>query len=819
CVSLSNVIFNNVRSISEGAFYNCTALTYIGKNVEGSVVMTTTLTSLSDKAFFGCTNLKSIDLTNIKSLGTSVFEECYSLAEVTLPQTITVIPAKTFKNNSALSKIVIHNGITDIQEEAFYGCISLLEVYNLTQSPRLNIEKGEKTYGYVAYYAIMIYSSLDEESKIINVDQYFNFAEIDNELYLVAYTGTKTVFEDGDLISPSKVLIDGVAKYSTYKLLGAFSRNTQIVKVTIPTYVTEIGDLTFYNCTSLENITIVGTINQIGKSAFVNCTSLKDFKTLQGDSGFNAVNKIGERAFENCSKLSNLDFGTTLQEIGDYAFTNYANSDVKTLSLPTSLKVLGEGAFMGCVYFTNVEILSENLTQISDYAFANCSNLTKITYSDSIEKIGDYAFDGCSRLKQTEFTNQITEIGAFAFNNCSALLEVVLPTELSKIGESAFANCINLQSVVIYGKLLEVSNGVFTNCTALTDITITEGVETLGNNVFENCYSLGVNGTITIPNSVTKIGEGVFLNCSAITSIHISNAITEIPNNAFNGCESLVKMTFDTEVQTLNDENIINIPTNVTVIGNSAFLECDEITKIVLPSKLVTIGSEAFKKCSKVSAIEFPSTLETIGASAFSDCNLIETITIPESLKTIEEKAFYNLYNLKTINYNAVEVNDFDDEYNVFGNAGYVSENIVLNIGATVKVIPNYFFAGVTSTNLKKVTVAENSTLQKIGDYAFLNNLNLAEFDVLSTIKIIGTGAFSNTGIVSFTIPTTVMQMGTGVFENCYSLKTVEMLASIVGVPNRTFYNCSNLETITMSLNYTYIGEYAFYNCAKLEGE
>ena len=820
CVSLSNAIFENVRQLGEGAFYNCSALSYIGKEVDGKVVMTTTLTSLSSKAFFGCSSLKSIDLTNIKSLGKSVFEECVSLEEVKLPQTLTVIPEKTFKNNSSLKKIIIHNGITDIKEEAFYGCIGLLEVYNLTQSPtRLNIEKGEKTYGYVAYYAIMIYNSLDEESRIINVDQYFNFAEIDNELYLVAYTGSKTVFEDGDLVSPTKVLIDGIVKYSTYKLLGTFSRNTEIIKVTIPSYVTEIGDLTFYNCSSLENVTLVNSITKVGKSAFAYCSSLKDFKTSQGDSGFTRVTAVEERAFEGCSKLANLDFGTTIESIGDYAFTNFTNPEIKTLNLPTNLTSLGEGAFMGCVYFTTINILSENLTEISDYAFSNCSNLTTITYSDSIEKIGNYAFDGCSRLKQTQFNNTITEIGAYAFNNCSSILTLVLPTELEVIGENAFANCINLQTAVVYGKLKEIANNVFINCTGLTDITINEGVEAIGNNVFENCKSLGVNGTIVIPNSVTIIGEGVFLNCSTITSINISNAITEIPKNAFNGCESLVSMTFDEDVQSQNAENIIKIPNNVLVIGDAAFLDCDKITKVILPSKLVTIGDEAFKKCSKLSALELPNTLQTIGASAFSDCNLIESLTIPQSVTQIKEKAFYNLYNLKTLNYNAEEVADFTDEYDVFGNAGYVTENIVLNIGANVKVIPNYFFGSKTYSNLKKVTVAQNSVLQEIGEYAFYNCSNLAEFDVLNTIKIIGTGAFSNSGITTFNVPTTVMQMGQRVFENCEDLTSVTMYASIVGVPDYTFYNCSNLSAIELADNYTYIGQYAFYNCAKLETE
>ena len=69
---------------------------------------------------------------------------------------------------------------------------------------------------------------------------------------------------------------------------------------------------------------------------------------------------------------------------------------VTELSLPTALTVIEEGAFEG-VPATCVTIPS-SVTEIGDYAFANCRFLTEITVPDSVTSIGDHVFSGSPRV-------------------------------------------------------------------------------------------------------------------------------------------------------------------------------------------------------------------------------------------------------------------------------------------------------------------------------------------------------------------------------------------------------------------------------------
>ena len=64
------------------------------------------------------------------------------------------------------------------------------------------------------------------------------------------------------------------------------------------------------------------------------------------------------------------------------------------------------------------------VTEISDFAFAGCDNLTSITIPDGVAEIGDKAFYNCSSLTTMAIPYSVTDIGARAFGNCSGLREV-----------------------------------------------------------------------------------------------------------------------------------------------------------------------------------------------------------------------------------------------------------------------------------------------------------------------------------------------------------------------------------------------------------
>lgn len=89
--------------------------------------------------------------------------------------------------------------------------------------------------------------------------------------------------------------------------------NTKLTDVTIPGNVKEMGPMAFYGCNSLERVTVKA--ENISERAFAKCVNLN---ALELDN----VKTIGNSAFDNCSKLTTLSLPTSLKQIGEYAFDN-----------------------------------------------------------------------------------------------------------------------------------------------------------------------------------------------------------------------------------------------------------------------------------------------------------------------------------------------------------------------------------------------------------------------------------------------------------------------------------------------------------------
>ncbi len=129
--------------------------------------------------------------------------------------------------------------------------------------------------------------------------------------------------------------------------------------------------------------------------------------------------------------------------IGSNAFRNLYLADV---SIPTSVKVIGDGAFYGCIYLGDVYIPS-SVSVIGDSAFCGCSSLVRISIPDGVTAIGNSAFCGCAALSDIVIPENVTSIGDFAFLGCSSLESIVIPKNVKSIGANAFENCRSLTGV------------------------------------------------------------------------------------------------------------------------------------------------------------------------------------------------------------------------------------------------------------------------------------------------------------------------------------------------------------------------------------
>ena len=157
------------------------------------------------------------------------------------------------------------------------------------------------------------------------------------------------------------------------------------------------------------------------------------------------VTDIGDYAFWTCKALTNINLPDSITTIGQSAF---AYSNLESISIPKLVTIINPSTFNNCNKLNSVT-MTNNVTEIGNFAFVRCESLTNINLPDSITTIGISAFSGCNKLKNVTMGNNVTEIGDFAFTSCEALTNITLPDSITTIGQYVFLETKNLTNVFI----------------------------------------------------------------------------------------------------------------------------------------------------------------------------------------------------------------------------------------------------------------------------------------------------------------------------------------------------------------------------------
>jgi len=83
----------------------------------------------------------------------------------------------------------------------------------------------------------------------------------------------------------------------------------------------------------------------------------------------------------------------------------------------------------------------------------------------------------------------------------------------------------------------------------------------------------------------------------------------------------------------------VQIPNSVTMIGEAAFADAEQLTDITLPLGLTAVSRYMLAGTS-LSNIVLPEGVRDIGEGAFEDCSLLHTVFLPYTLETIGDRAF-----------------------------------------------------------------------------------------------------------------------------------------------------------------------------------
>ena len=363
-----------VTSIGKLAFNNCRSLT--------EIIIPESVTIIDEYAFYSCESLTEIIIPDgVTTIGSYAFAFCRSLTKINIPRNITIMGSYAFEDCDKLTEVIISEGSTFIGQGAFSNCDSLTKV---------TIPKSVTTIKSEAFYDCDSLTQINIPEGVTTIkSRAFNSCNLLTQINI-----------------PESIITIGI---------GAFSYCISLTEINIPESITTIESNLFTGCSSLKKITIPKNVTTIKSGAFNSCSSLTEVIIPKG------VTTIGNEAFYHCNRLTNITIPESVTTIGSYAF---ADTLLTEITIP------------------------EGVTNIQKCTFYKCNLLAKITIPEGVTTIENEAFYYCSRLKEIIIPKSVTTIGSYAFANCSNLTEITIPESVTTIGSYAFTNCSNL---IIYG--------------------------------------------------------------------------------------------------------------------------------------------------------------------------------------------------------------------------------------------------------------------------------------------------------------------------------------------------------------------------------
>ena len=403
-------------------------------------------------------------------LGIPSFEGCVALERISLPGTLSAIPANEFKGCRSLSSIVIPDNVTVIGAGAFEGCTAL-QYFN---SPL----------------------ATDDKQFLVYNQHLLAFAPA-NHYYVKIPDGINVINE------------------------GVFKNCSNIKSLQLSSTI-EIGANAFYGCTSLLSLDLVSSIESIGDSAFYGCTQLRSVYSQ------NAVPPVlGSNVFDACDGDLKIFVSETVAS--DYSATSWSNYDIRSRVWN---KIFYTTTDNQPLTFSDVELLYAR-SEVGGREYHDVSNpLISNEYVDGrgvLTFLGDIS-DGLWNFwidSEYGYRSMLTEqerLTSVTFPDCLR--------EYPSLRGCINLETVNVPESVTWGRFNDMFQGCvklrsFTGAHASDD-----GLFVIHDGVLQKAVYDGPS-EITIPTYVYKIEGYAFANCTNLNRVTILDNVTDIGLQAF----------------------------------------------------------------------------------------------------------------------------------------------------------------------------------------------------------------------------------------------------------------------------------------------
>lgn len=228
-----------------------------------------------------------------------------------------------------------------------------------------------------------------------------------------------------------------------------------------------------------------------------------------------------------------------------------------------------------------------------------------------------------------------------------------------------------------------------------------------------------------------------------------------------------------------------------------------EEEEVVIPAGIKTIGQAAFENNSNITKVSFPSSVEKIEYGAFANCDGIKRIVLPDGVLEIDSSAFANCDNLSSF-YIGDKLNKFEDS--VFINCPLLEEVEINSDNQAITCLDGVIYSSdrsrlieMLSGRPKEFYVMPNQ-VKEICPYAFYGCNNLEHVIVSDNVTVIGANAFNSAkGLLSVALPFTTTEIGMNAFLDCKDLKQVFLPDKVTKIHESAFDGCDYLRIYTVA--------------------
>ena len=676
--------------------------TFLSSDIK-TVIIEEGVTNIGRDVFYDCTPvlmsaptsypfLTSVTVpSSVKSIGGCAFYYCTSLTDLILSEGVTTIGYGAFRYCYSLTKLTFPNSVTSIESDAFQNC----------PLGSVAIPSGITNIGTGAFSGCHLLTA-------INVDE-----------------GNKNFSsEDGVLFNKNKTTL---LIYPSFKDGETYS---------IPEGVITIGEFAFY-MSQLKSVHLPGSITTIESSAF--------------DCYVNAVNvDEGNMTFSSEDGVVFDKYKTTL-------IIYPAFKDGEEYSVP------------------------EGVTTLEMSAFFNCQSLTSITLPSSVTSIKTQAFIFCNSLKLITVKNMVPpkiDSGSFYAGTSITDITLVVPAGTKALYEEepVWRDFGTIEEEPDGISLSQTIQMLQTNKTG--QLTATVYRNNAVSDEMVNWQSSDSNiAEVSQTGLVTAKLEGIaIITATTGDGKYLANCQVKVYSNAI--AEGIV----DEIYWVLSEDGTLTIGGRGAIPESYSWASgtspwhayVDNIKTVEIESNITTIGESAFSDCWYLTTANIPACVTNIGGGAFNVPLSAINVNTENKYFMSEDGVLFNKQKTKIISYPGGKQ---EKEYSIPQGVTSIGKYAFCNAALTSVIIPN----SVTS----------------IGEQAFLYCSDLTSVIIPDRVATIGYMAFAYCpSLTSVTIPDGVTTIGYMAFAYCPGLTSVTIPISVTNIERYAFGWCSGLQSV-----------------------